>query len=739
MSDLALPVSNGGAAAAEEREDFRLNVRSIVGILLRHWRLALAGPLVTVGVTYGILSIIPPLYKSNVEILVADPRRPSYGVQGKPLSMLDVDSAAIDSEMEILGSQSVAMRAVKALHLENDPEFTRPGGFAAVLRRFGFGAKTEPASSSEHDRLEAAAAELHKHLTIERVQFSYALRLSVTSAEPRKARRIARGVAAAYLTEQRAARERAMTEGSAWLRGQLAALRSRVLENEAAIQKLKAANGLSDVGTAGNVNQQQTSDLNNQLILARADVAEKRARYEQARQVVKRGGNLQAIPEVLASKVISQLREQQAKLTRKEADLASRFGPAYPELIVARSQIKDIEKAINAEVARILDNLKNAYQIAQQREQSLEASLNRVTQQHGNSPVVVKLHELERLDASDRRLYENFLAEFNKIAAGSSLNETPARIITPASLPTVPAFPRTHLILALMLAVGGFAGIVLAFLAEHLAGGLKTSAQAENTLGAPVLGMIFEIPRRGLRRPRGPDILAETIAKPASRLAEGVRATRIGLALSGDSPPKVILVTSSVPGEGKTTVAMLLAASAGLSGQRTLLVDCDLRSRSASRTIGVGSRAGLIEVLEGRAELGDAITSKTPWGLAMLSAGAGRMNPADLLNSPRVGALLDELRQRFDFIVLDATPLLPVVDAALLARHADRILFVARWSRTQRTTALEAMKVLGAEAHGKIGIALNRVDLRKLRSYGYGFGHGYNYGHAYGKFGKYYE
>ncbi|HEV2302424.1 MAG TPA: polysaccharide biosynthesis tyrosine autokinase [Stellaceae bacterium] len=739
LSDLAIPMSNGAGAPADERGEFRLDLRSIVGILLRHWKLVLAGPLVSIAITYSILAIIPPLYKSSVEILVADPKRPTNAAEGKQLSMLDVDSAAIESEIEVLGSQAVALRAVEALHLDKDPEFIQPGGFAAVLRRLGLGGRAAPAAGGEETRLEIAAAALRKQLTVERVQFSYALQLSVTSVDPRKARRIAREVAAAYLADQEAARQRAISEGSAWLGGRLAALRARVLDNEAAIQKLKAANGLSDVGTGGNVSQQQTSDLNNQLILARADVAEKRARYEQARQVLKSGGNVQAIPDMLASPVIAQLREQQSKVSRKEADLASRFGPAYPELIVARSQLKDIEKGINAEVARILDNLKNAYQVAEQREQSLEGSLNHVTQRHGDSPAVVKLGDLERLDASDRRLYESFLANFNSIAARASLNDSTARVITPASLPTAPAFPRSHLILALMFAVGGFAGIALAFIVDHLAGGFKTSAQAEAALRAPVLGLIFDMPRRGLLRPRGADILAEIIAKPASRLAEAVRTTRIGLALSGGGSAKVILVTSSIPGEGKTTTAMLLATSAALSGQRALLVDGDLRSRSASRTIGGGLRPGLTEVLEGRIELDRAIVTEAPSGLALLSAGTSKLNPADLLNSPRASELIGELRQRFDLIVLDATPLLPVVDAAILARLADRIVFVVRWGHTPRTSAMEAMKALGSEAQGRIGVVLNRVNLKRLRSYGYGYGHGYNYGHAYGKLGKYYE
>ena len=741
MSDLALPFPKSEAAAADEFGEQRLDVRSIVGILLRHWKIVVAAPIATVALAVVVLALIPPLYKSSVEILVADPKRQANAVDEKRLSSLDVDAAAIESEIQVLRSQSVALRAVDALHLDKDAEFTQPSGFAALLRRLrlrGNGAGERPRGAPS--ATEAAAASLHERLTVERIEYSYALRLSVMSTKPRKAQLIAATVADAYLDDEQAARRKAIKNSTSWLGGRLSDLRARVIDTEAKIEKLKAQNGLSDVGLGTNLSQQQTSDLNNQLILARAEVAEKRARYEQAKAVVASGGNVQAIPEVLASPVIAQLRAQQAEATRKEADLASRFGPAYPDLITARSQITDINKAIGAEVGRVLDNMKNAYQVAVQREGSLKSSLAGVTEEHGNSPAVVKLHELERLAASDRKLYESFLASFNGIAERASLNDSGARIITPATLPTAPAFPRRNLILAMALAVGGFAGVVLAFLADHLARGFKTALQVETVLGTPVLGMLFGFRRSPLRRTRSGDLVAAIVEQPASRLAEAVRALRIGLLLSsGSSEPRTILVTSSVPGEGKTTTALLLAASSAMAGKKTLLVDCDLRSKSASLAMGAADKPGLIEVLEGRAEIDAAIWTDAKTGIAVFAAGAGKKNPADLLSSPRVHEVFARLRDRWDCIVLDATPLLPVVDAALLAELADRTLFVVRWSDTARTTALEAVRSLGASARRNLGVVLNRVDLKRLRSYGYGYGHGYNYGPAYGKLGKYYE
>ena len=205
------------------------------------------------------------------------------------------------------------------------------------------------------------------------------------------------------------------------------------------------------------------------------------------------------------------------------------------------------------------------------------------------------------------------------------------------------------------------------------------------------------------------------------------------------SAPKLILVTSSIPDEGKSTAAMLLAMSSVQAEQRTLLIDCDLRRKTVSASFGLQDKPGLAEILSGLVNSSDAIFAHHETGVAVIGAGSGAINSADLLNSQRMRDLLAELSERYEYIVLDGSPLLPVIDAAILAKMVDKILVAVQWRRTPRMSVLEAIKLLPAETRRGIGIVLTKVDYARLQSYGYGFGHGYNYGHYYRDLERYYR
>ncbi|HEX3538474.1 MAG TPA: polysaccharide biosynthesis tyrosine autokinase [Stellaceae bacterium] len=733
-----------------EAEGNAFDLRSMVGVLLRRWKLVIVVPVAAVIVTAAVLSFIKPQYKSTVEILAADPKRQTNVAEERRLSSLEVDAAAMASEVAVISSKSVALRAARELGLENDPEFQpKPSIVAEFFERLGLASEPAPSPSGplgESMALDQAATELQRHTTVERVQFSYVLAVSVTSVDPGKAQRLAAAIANAYIADQRQAHQEGVKRATDWLTGRIEEMRSRVLDTETQIEKLKSQSGLVDIGGTTNTNltQQQTADLNNQLVIARADVAEKRARYEQAQRVVSGKGDIQAIPEVVASPVIGQLRAQQADVSRREAELATHFGERYPDLVNVRSQMKDINKAIDGEVARILANMRNAYEVAQQREQSVEKSLGTLTDDRGKSQASVKLQELQRVDDADRRLYQTFLSSFNDVSQRATLSEVTARIITPATMANFPSSPRKNLILAFTFALGGFVGVVLAFLVEALDATFKTSAQIEEALGVPVLGAKFEV-RGGLfgapgrRRRNSKEAIAGMIANPISRLSEAIRAVRVGLMRAEDGESvKTILVTSSLPGEGKTTSSVLLAASSATAGQRTLLIDCDLRRRSLTRYFGFEGKPGLAEVLGKQREVGEVIVHDERTGLAVLPAGSGAHSPADLLNSWEMRELIRELRDRYDCIVLDASAVLAVVESAILATMVDRILFIVQWNRTPRASVVEAFRSLGPDARNIAGVMMSRVNHKRMQSYGYGHGYGYNYGRYYGRLDKYY-
>jgi exopolysaccharide transport family protein len=702
----------------------------LFGAVLRRWKLVVAVPVAILILTYSVLKVVPSTYQSTVEILIFDPQRQIDQAVQKPISpFVDVvDTVAMNTEIEVIKSKALALRVIKDLGLNEDAEFQPHNVLSVWLERFGLGRwKSEEdeqiGDETNAKRLDAAATILLKRLQVERVPFSYVLSVSASAQNPMKAQRLTETVADDYLASQREARQDALQRVADWLKGRVDDLQSRVLEAEASIEKLKAQSGIADTGS-NNLNEQQIAELNTQLMAARGDVAEKRAHLEQARRVIQSKGDVQDIPELMSSAATANLFKQQAELSAREAELRSKFGEHHLEVIAVRAQLAGINKQLVGQAEHILGNLQNAYDASVRREQSLEANLRKLAGPRNNSADLLKLQQLRRVADADRKLYESYLSQFNEISTRQTLQDASARIITPATLPEAPSSPRRILFLGFAGVLGTGLGLGLALLLEFLRSSVKTGPEAERAFGYPVVGFIPFVQRRRLRRSHKHGALVHNLVDAsASQFSEAVRSLRLGLRLTNlGQAPKVILITSSIPGEGKSAAAALLAASSAASGQRTVLVDCDLRHQSIS-TAFAEHKTGLAEILTATASVSEVTIRHPVIGSYLIPAGSPIANPADLLTSERMRQLIAQLRDLYDYIVLDASPLLPVIDALALAALADKILVVVEWNRTPRTCIAEALKILRPEAHRIAGIVLNKVDVEQLHGYGYGSGY----------------
>ena len=705
-----------------------VDLLSIAAALLRRWKLIVACPLVVLVLTWAVLKLVPPLYKSTAEILVFDPQQQlDYSVQKQVSPFVDaVDNVAMDTEVAVIKSNALALRVAKELRLDGDPEF-QPHSRLAFLDRIGwFGGKQRIPGNPEEQRaqrLDWGADALLGQLTAERVIFTYIISVSVSSEDPVKAQRLAAAVANDYLASQREARLEALERVTDWLGGRMRDLQSRVLETGVVIEKLRSEHGIADDGL-GKVADQQISDLNAQLMTVRGEVAAQRARLDQARRVIETNGDVQQIPELMASSVITQLRQQQEVLSWRLSQLRSRLGDNHAEVIAARAQLAGVDKQIAEEAGHIIDGIQNSYDINLAREHSLEEGLQKLTGGKSDSPVYRKLHELQRLADADQKLYDNYYSQYTEISQRRTLQDVSARIINPATVPDAPYSPRRMLFYTLAVVFGFGGGLVMAFVIEYLQSGIRTGEQVEQSLGYRVVGMIPLVQQKSDRFGRD-RLLQAVVDAPLSQLSEAVRAMRIGLEVSNrNGVPKVILLTSSLPAEGKSTAAMLLAASSATSGRKTVLIDCDLRQQTISRLFDKNA-PGLSELLRGDAEPAEVIRNDKASGTDVISAGSLVRHPADLLMSRRMHELIARLREEYDYVVLDASPLLPVVDALALATMVDKILIVVEWSRTPQASVIEAFKVLRPEAGRIAGVVLNKVDLRQV--YGYGYRGGYHY------------
>ena len=392
--------------------------------------------------------------------------------------------------------------------------------------------------------------------------------------------------------------------------------------------------------------------------------------------------------------------------TRRTASCANSFVNrccCLIEFLIAQKELSTFPKQVQ-------------YDIAVQRQQSLETRLQHLTA-NGNSEAYLKLRRLEHTAETDRDLYQSYLSQYNDIPERSTLVGTSARIISQPTVPTSPSSSRLK-----FYAIGGIAGfasaLILAFLLEYLRRSVKTGTEVEQSFGRPVVGVIpFMQYRKPFDAPHNL-LLHRMLDEPLSPLSEAVRTMRISLELTSANP-KVILVTSALPAEGKSTAAMLLAASSANSGKRTVLLDCDLRQQSSSDAFGGMGRPGLSELLSGTANLVDVLVKDSATKICVIPAGSMVPNAADLLIGQCMRDLIAELRTKFDYIVLDASPLLPVVDALPLATIADKILLIVEWGQTSRKIISEALKVLRPEAHRIAGIVLNKANLRFLPGYAY--------------------
>jgi len=720
-------VEDAGAAASPS-----IDFLALLWGVLQRWRLIAAITLGTLLATYGVARLLPSRYTSTVGILVFDPQgQIDPAVLQKPVSpFVDaLNSDAMYTEINIIKSKSVALRVANELGLDRDPEFQH-NQFAEMAERLGFPGlsralddSSTPATggpdAAKAEKLDQAADALLKKMQVS--ADSYIISLGVTAQDPARARRLAAAIADDYLASQREARQEALQRVATWLKSRVDDLQSRVLETETAIENLKAAKGIREP-ESGNIREQQISALNTQLATVRADVDQKRGRLEQARHMIDNNADFQGLTSPpFDSSLISRLRQRQAEMSWRVADLQKRLGEHHAGVIALRSELAGINQQINAEVQHILSNIQNAYEVSLRQQQALEADLQRLT--GGNDwEAYQKLQQLQRLANADRNLHQSYLSQYNDISQRRTLQDASARIISPASLPRSPDTSRRKLYaLGGMLGLGG--GFLLALLLEYRPG-VKTGTEIEQSFGRRVLGIIPLVRQGKVRSVPYAPLLRRIVDEPLSQFSEAVNAVRISLDLS-NAKPKVILVTSALRAEGKSTAAMLLAASSAGTGKRTILLDCDLRQQSTSMALRKRRGPGLSELLRGTAELAQVVTKDPVTQAYVVPAGSMVPNAADLLMSQRMRDLIAALRTEYDYIVMDTTPLLPVIDALVLASVADRVVVIVEWSQTPRAAISEAFKVLRPEAHRIAGIVLNKVDLTQMHRYGYREGYYY--------------
>jgi capsular exopolysaccharide synthesis family protein len=723
----------------------RFDLRLFLNVLKRRRATVLGcSVLITVLATIVVFQLTPR-YTAEAEVMLNTRKVQVVDVQAV-MSGLQSDAAVVRSEVEVLESPALAGKVAQKLDLAANklfnPRLAAPTVWElynpiALLKQgleafIGKQDEAPPMSPEQQQRAEfdTAVATLRAGLTIANDGRSYIIKIRFVSPDPALAQTVADTYANLYLLEQLEAKFAATRRATEWLNEHLADLQQKLQVSDRAVQQYRDEHGLTQTLAKGpTITNQQLSELNTALIVATADRAQKEASLRQVQEMVKSSSGADAASQVLASPTIQQLKQQQSQLRREEAELATRYRPAHPAMINIRAQISDLNRKVAEEVNNIVRGINNDLNTARARESTLRDQLRQLEQTTAKQNTAeIGLRELEREAEANRVLYETFLNRFKQTSAQQDIQEADARLVSAAQLPTIPSFPRRAVFIEIAAFLSVVIGCGVAFMTEYLDNGFRSAEQVEKLAGVPFLGLV---PALGVgKRPH--DVVVQ---RPVSSYSEAIRSVRTALRFSNvDAPPKIVLVTSSVPDEGKSTFALSVARSVARSGGRALVVDCDLRHPTLGTLLGKPEGSDLVGYFRDGTDLSELVQVDEGSGLHVIAARGGTANPQDLLGSQQMRGFLHGLRDRYDLIVIDAPPVLAVTDALVLSHIVDAVVFLVRWERTPRPIALGAIKLLQTQGRHLAGVVLTRVNVRRHAKYGFG-----DYGYYYGSYGKYYS
>jgi len=691
-------------------------------------RLQIIARMVGIGAVLGLFVsvILTPQYRGEVTLLL-DQRQSKMLDMGSAVAAIPGDSSALRSEIDIITSRAVIDRVVKKLDLERDPEFNAQSrSWKRWLNPANWVRKEKQSDKDEAAIREktATAKAVQRKLNVTNDGRSLSLHLAFESNDPKKAALIANAVAEEYLVDQLEAKYEVASRANKWLSERLSTLRQEVEGSERVVEDFRQKAKLIQID-GGTVATRQMQEINMQLISARAATSQAEARLRSAQSMVRSGDTIEGAADVLSAPLIQRLREQEAEVRRKEAEMATRYGERHPNMINARAERMDIQRKIGEEVQKILKSLASEVEIARAKENQLQSDLTRLeTKAGGELKDTVQLRQLQREADANRTLYENFLGRFKQTSEQQEMQLPDTRIIAHADVPADPNFPKKWLFLIAGAILGALFGIVAAYLIEYFDRGYRTSPQLEEGTGLPVIGQVPSLKTISDRPPED-----YVVDKPLSAYSEALRTIRTAIHFSNvDHPPKTVMVTSSGPGEGKTTFCLSMARSLAAGGNKILLIDADLRRPRLARLLEIAADGKDLSALLTGASTLDQVLRHDPLvsKLDIIPAFGRAPNAQDLLGSQQMKRIVEEAAAKYDLVIIDTPPILAVSDAAMVARVVDTSLFIVKWANTSRDTVVQALKQLKSFDCRIAGTVLNQVNLNEMASYGDGY-----YNHRY--------
>jgi len=618
------------------------------------------------------------------------------------MSGLGGDQATINTEVEVLRSRGLVEKLVHRLDLTADPEFNarlRPQDGFSISRLLGRGAGPAP---TDIEIFNAVVDTALTKITIANVRQSYVFRITVVTQDPEKSAHIANAMADIYILDQLEVKFAATEQATLWLTERVAELQTALEDSVEAVKDFNASSALISPEAVAALNR-QIKDLRERETNTQDNIKTLETRVLDL-EAAQDSADFTVQATIASDQALNRMLEKHNSGTMDDMTaFTARF-----DQIKARAQLELTRARAQAEAVQV----------------SIKDLESQVTRQADD---LITLQQLERESEANRLIYEFFLARLKETSVQQGIQQADSRVLSHAVVPRGPSAPRKPIILALSLIIGGMIGTALVLAREFAQNTFRTAEELEAVTGRTVMGQIPMIPAR-----KRSNVLQYLIDKPTSAAAESVRNLRTSVLMSNmDHPPKIILSTSSLPGEGKTTQSIALAHNLSGLGKKVLLIEGDIRRRIFSQYFNISSEDGLLSVLSGKKSISEAVFKDDALGADILIGEKSSTNAADLFSSETFASFLKDMRSAYDYVIIDTPPVLIVPDARVIGQHADAILYTVQWDQTTKRQVTEGLRSFATVNLKVSGLVLGQINARQMKRYGYGDYAGYGYGQGY--------
>jgi capsular exopolysaccharide synthesis family protein len=701
----------------------------------RRW--AILGLTLLVAVlTTLVVSSMQPLYHATTTLLIEQGKSKVVSIE-EVYSQGVIQREYYQTQVEILKSDELARKVIQKLGLTKHPDYDpRQQSPSVVSRMVAAVLGRDQVVRSEEEVLKSVVGNFKKNLTIQLVRNSQLVQITFSSPDKKLAAQVPNTLADIYIESDLDARMAMTQKASEWLRERMGELRAKVDASERALQEYRDRQGIVDAkGVAMSGASKQLEELTKSLVDARQRRAEAETAYNLVQQVKsgRSSVNYDSIPAVLKSPLVAKMKENEADAQKRLSDVAKRYGPEHPKMIQARAELDAARQNTRKEIDTVVAGIAKEYEVARANEAAVERALaqSKADIQSLNRKDF-QLGVLQRDVDQNRNLYEMFVNRLKETSAAGDMQSTIARVVDPAEIPTFAYAPNKRQVVAIAAAVTLVLAAMLALLLDRLSNTLNSTSDVENRLGVPALGVLQKI--KGFVKKGFISELA-FFNDTQSTFAEAVRTVRTSVLMSSlDDPHKIVVVTSSVPEEGKTTLSFNLACALG-QVKKVLLVDGDLRRPKIGKLVGRDRKQpGLADLVAGQAQVSQCVFFDERAGIHILPAGTVPPNPLELLSSKRFGDVITKLKEAFDIVIIDSAPLQLVSDAQVLSQFASSVIYVVKADATPYQVAQNGIKKLRRVDAPLLGVVLNQLDLEKAEKY-YGEYSGYKSYKGYKKYG----